>query len=127
MNADKRRFFFLMITSFALSACKPEITDSYSFKSPSGAHFICVVEELQGANDPAPWWTHLSIKQQGKNQDRIPGNILKLKGRGPVSATWKNNAHVVISLGKTHFLQITDRSMEVDGVIINFTESNATK
>ena len=86
---------------------------------------IVVVEELQGANDPVPWWTHVSIKQTGDDLRSIPGNLLKLRGRGSVTATWNGNEAVTILVEDSLYTsQVSSHSTEKQGVQINFRRAS---
>ena len=82
----------------ALVACDSSVTDSSSYASPDGKKVVAVAEELQGANDPAPWWTHVSLRDAEDDFERIPGNLLKLEGRGSIEAKWISNTEVVVCI-----------------------------
>jgi hypothetical protein len=108
-----------------LVSCDSSITDSESYASPDGRSIIAVVEELQGANDPAPWWTHISLQGDGDGLREIPGNVLKLEGRGSVAARWNGNSEVTIYIDDALFSQVSAAPKEKQGVQIFFRRMSA--
>ena len=114
-----------------LVACDSSITNSDSTPSPDRTKTIVVVEELQGANDPAPWWTHVSLRENEDDLRKIPGNLLKLEGRGSVTATWNGDSEVTIFIDDALFSQAAEPSTETQGVRITYrrtkdrTEANS--
>jgi hypothetical protein len=83
-----------------------------------------VVVELQGANDPAPWWTHVSLRENAEDLRKIPGNLLKLEGRGSVTATWNENSEVTIFIDDTLFSQAVAPPTEMQGVLIAYRRAS---
>jgi hypothetical protein len=107
-----------------LASCDSRITDSKSYSSPDGKLVITVVEELQGANDPAPWWTHVSLRENGDELKKIPGNILMFDGRGAVTAAWNGDKDVTIFIDDTLFPQVSATKSEKYGVQIGFRKAS---
>ena len=107
-----------------LASCDSSITDSKSYSSPNGKLIITVVEELQGANDPAPWWTHVSLRENGDELKKIPGNILMFDGRGAVTAAWNGDKDVTIFIDDTLFPQVSATKSEKYGVQIGFRKAS---
>ena len=99
-GANMRAIFglFGFLLTISLVACDSEITDVVTYPSPDGKFVLAVVTELQAANDPTPWWTHVSLRQPGDNLRKIPGNVLKLEGRGQTTAQWQGPSRVVLTL-----------------------------
>lgn len=85
-----------MGTCFLLASCDSRITGTRLYSSPNGTRSVTVIEELQGANDPAPWWTHVSLREGRDKSAMIPGNLIKLEGRGAVTAAWSGDQEVTI-------------------------------
>jgi hypothetical protein len=119
-----RHIFTIGTCLLLLASCDSSITGSKSYSSPNGKRIITVVEELQGANDPAPWWTHVSLRENGDKLNQIPGNILKLDGRGSVTATWNSDRDVTIFIDETLFLQVPATPTEKHGVKISFRRAS---
>lgn len=88
----------LLITISSLAACDSEITNVASYPSPDGKFVLAVVTELQAANDPTPWWTHVSLRRYGEDLRKISGNIVVLEGRGRASAQWLSPSRVMLNL-----------------------------
>ncbi|MDA7920448.1 hypothetical protein N9B73_01730 [Verrucomicrobiales bacterium] len=107
-----------------LVACDSSITNSASTPSPDGTKTIAVVEELQGANDPTSWWKHISLRENEEDLRKIPGNLLKLDGRGSVTATWNGNSEVTIFIDDALFSQTAATSTEKQGVQITFRRAS---
>ena len=61
---------------------------------------IEVLEEIQGANDPAPFWTHISLLRDSDKKKQAPGNLLKLKGTGRIAVRWQAENLVRIYLAE---------------------------
>jgi hypothetical protein len=81
---------FGLLATLSLVACDSEITDVATYPSPDGKFFLAVVTELQAANDPTPWWTHLSLRKSGEDPRKIPGNVITLEGRGQTTVQWQS-------------------------------------
>jgi len=107
-----------------LVACDSSITNSDSIPSPDGTKTIAVVEELQGANDPAPWWTHVALRDNEEDLRKIPGNLLKLEGKDSVAATWNGNSEVTIFIDDTLISQVAESSTERQGVRITYRKAS---
>ncbi len=119
-----RQIFTIGTCLLLLASCDSSITDSKSYSSPDGKRIITVVEELQGANDPSPWWTHVSLRENGDELNKIPGNILKLNGRGAVTAAWNGDKVVTIFIDDTLFSQVSATPTEKHGVQISFRRAS---
>ena len=109
-------------TCLVLAACNSDITDTASYPSPDGKRLIAVVEELQGANDPAPWLTHVSLMEARDPLKRgVPGNLLELQGRGAVTAVWDGNSEVAVVLNDSfHAEELPAASIQMMGVRVVF-------
>lgn len=119
-----RQIFTIGACLLLLASCDSSITYSKSYSSPDGKRIITIVEELQGANDPAPWMTHVSLRENGDELKKIPGNILKLDGRGAVTATWDGDKDVTIFIDDTLFPQLSATQTEKHGVKISFRKAS---
>ena len=118
------RQIFTMGTCFLLASCDSSVTDSKSYASPDGTRIVTVIEELQGANDPAPWWTHVSLRENRDKSAMIPGNLLKLEGRGAVTAAWSGDQEVTIFVDDALFSQVSTGLAEKQGVQIRFRKAS---
>lgn len=105
-------------------ACDSRITNSDSTPSPGGTKTIAVVEELQGANDPAPWWTHISLRESEDELREIPGNLLKLEGRGSITAIWNGDSEVTIFIDDALFSPASKPSAETQGVLVTYRKAS---
>lgn len=87
----------LLIALVLLSGCDSSIEGVQSFPSPDGQHVLQVVTELQAANDPAPWWQHISLRRPGSSPT-TRGSIVSFEGRAPLEVTWTSNGevHVIV-------------------------------
>ena len=119
-----RQIFTIGTCLLLLASCDSSITDSKSYSSPDGKLIITVVEELQGANDPAPWWTHVSLEENGDELKKIPGNILKLDGRGAITAAWNGDKDVTIFIDDALFPQVSATQTEKHGVQIGVRKAS---
>jgi hypothetical protein len=54
---------------------------------------VQVVTELQAANDPTPWWQHVSLRKPGSSPS-IRGSIATFEGRGSLDVTWTSPTDV---------------------------------
>ena len=108
--------FALIAACLALAGCGPNITESRFFVSPDEAKKIAVIEELQGANDSSPWWTHVALCDFSAEPD-FPANIIKLEGRGSIHVSWKISTAVEIGIEDSFSdLNVIDGPNQVDGV-----------
>ncbi len=119
------RQIFTMGTCFLLVSCDSSVTDSKSYASPDGTRIVTVSQELQGANDPAPWWTHVSLREKRDQSAMVPGNLLKLEGRGAVTAAWRGDQEVTIFVDDALFSQVSTAQAEMHGVQIRFRKASA--
>ena len=119
------RQFIIMGTCFLLASCDSSVTDSKSYASPDGTRIVTVIEELQGSNDPAPWWTHVSLRENRDQSAMIPGNLIKLEGRGAVTAAWSGDQEVTIFVDDALFSQVSTAQAEKQGVQIRFRKASA--
>ena len=76
-----KRAFLLIAVAF-VSGCDSSIEDVGSFPSPDGQHVLQIVTELQAANDPAPWWQHVTVRKPG-SKPSTRGSIASFEGREP--------------------------------------------
>ena len=76
-----------------VSGCDSSIEGVQSFQSPDGGHVLQVVTELQAANDPAPWWQHVTIAKPG-SRPTTRGSIASFEGREPLEVTWMSATEV---------------------------------
>ncbi len=119
------RQIFTMGTCFLLVSCDSSVTDSKSYASPDGMRIVTVSHELQGSNDPAPWWTHVSFRENRDQSAMVPGNLLKLEGRGAVTAAWRGDQEVTIFVDDALFSQVSTAQAEMHGVQIRFRRASA--
>jgi hypothetical protein len=119
------RYLSIICFSIALVACDSEITHTASHRSPDGKRQITVAQELQSANDPSPWWTHVSLTTADDDSPRIPGNMLKLEGRGSITADWKSNSEVTVFIDDSLFSQISSPSLVLHGTLINYRRKSS--
>ena len=119
------RQIFTMGTCLLLASCDSSVTDSKSYASPDGTRIVTVIEELQGSNDPAPWWTHVSLRENRDKSAMIPGNLIKLEGRGAVTAAWSGDQEVTIFVDDALFSQVSTAQAEKQGVQIRFRKASA--
>ena len=114
--------------AIAMISCDSEITKQESHRSPNGLREITVIEELQGSNDDAPWWTHISLAMPKDGSRRIPGNLIKLEGRGAIAVDWNSDTEVSVFIDEPLFTQITSPSSTQDGIRISYRKvSQRTK
>ena len=84
--------------SLASTGCDSSVEKVVLFPSPDNKYVLVVVTELQAANDPTPWWTHISLRRPDDELNKIPGNMLKLVGRGEILAEWQDSSKVCIQI-----------------------------
>jgi hypothetical protein len=84
---------FILIAAVVLSGCDSSIEGVQSFASPDGRLVVQVVTELQAANDPTPWWQHVSLRKPGSSPS-IRGSIGTFEGRGSLDVTWTSPTDV---------------------------------
>ena len=118
------RYLSIVGFSIALVACDSKAIYTASHRSPDGKRQIAVTEELQGANDPTPWWTHVSLTTADDVLPRIPGNMLKLEGRGSIAADWNSSSEVTVYIDDTLFSQITSPSMMLHDTRITYRRAS---
>jgi hypothetical protein len=113
----------LMFGAFVVN-CDSRVTNMTSYPSPNKQYVLVTVVELQGANDPAPWWTHISIRKPNDNLHKIPGNIIKLVGRG-ATAKWVNDSSLTLYLSKEIMQSSYNKiptTKKYHGIVIEFIE-----
>lgn len=110
--------------SLLIIACDSSITYSNPTPSSDEKQTIVVVEELQGANDSAPWWTHILLRKEQEMASKIPGNLLKLQGRGSVTAMWNGTSEVTIFIDDALFSQVPTTSTEMQGVLVTYRRAS---
>jgi hypothetical protein len=119
------RYLTMLGFCIALVACDSEVTHSESHRSPDGKSQITVVQELQGANDPSPWWTHVSLTTSDDDPPHIPGNMLKLEGRGSIIADWNSSSEVTVFIEDSLFSQISSPSLVLHDTRINYRRASS--
>jgi hypothetical protein len=55
----------------------------------------------------------------------VPGNLLKLEGRGAVTAAWRGDQEVTIFVDDALFSQVSTAQAEMHGVQIRFRKASA--
>jgi hypothetical protein len=119
------RYLHIVGFGLALAACDSEVTQKASHRSPDGKRQITVIQELQGANDPSPWWTHVSLTTIDDDSPRIPGNLLKLEGRGSITADWNSNSEVTVFIDDLLFSQVSSSSVVLHGTRIAYRRASS--
>ena len=119
------RYLSIVGFSIALVACDSEVTHTVSHRSPDGKRKITVAQELQGANDSSPWWTHVSLTTDDDDSPRIPGNLLKLEGRGPIAADWNSCSEVTVFIDDSLFSQISSPSLVLHDTRITYRRASS--
>lgn len=114
------RYIIFIGFSIMLVACDSEITSTATHHSNDGKLQIQFVEELQGANDPSPWWTHVSLTKGKDDLRQFPGNLLKLEGRGSIAVDWNGNSEVSVYLEDPLFSQISSLTVMKHNTPITF-------
>lgn len=114
------RYLIFIGLGIMLVACDSEITSTAAHHSPDGKLQIQVVEELQGANDPSPWCTHVSLTKGEDDLWQIPGNLLKLEGRGSIAVAWNGSSEVSVYLDDFLSSQITSLTVMKHDTRITF-------
>ena len=118
-----KRAFLLIAVAF-VSGCDSSIEDVRSFPSPDGQHVLQIVTELQAANDPAPWWQHVTVRKPC-SKPSTRGSIASFEGREPLEVTWTGpeEVRVVVPaqlLSRSKLPSSTTR----DGVKIEFAAAS---
>jgi hypothetical protein len=119
------RYLSIIGFSIALVACDSEVTHTAFHRSPDGKRQITVAQELQGSNDPSPWWTHVSLTTIDDDSPRIPGNLLKLEGRGSIAADWNSSSEVTVFIDDSLFSQIYSPSLALHDTRITYRRSSS--
>ena len=119
------RYLSIVGFSIALVACDSQVTRTESHHSLGGKRQITVAQELQGANDPSPWWTHVSLTTAGDDSPRIPGNLLKLEGRGMIAADWNSSSEVTVSIDDSLFSQVPSSSLVLHDTRITYRRASS--
>ncbi len=117
------RFSILLFAGLTFASCDSSIEDIVTFPSSDKQYVLVVITELQAANDPTPFWTHISLRQPDENLRKIPGNVLKLVGRGSTAAEWRDASMVTVYLPHeitgSELNHIPD-TKEIGGITIKF-------
>jgi len=116
-------FLILSIAWLFFVSCDSSIEGVKSFPSPDQRYFMVIVTELQAANDPTPFWTHISIRKAGEDFRKIPGNIGKFVGKGRVEVEWQTattvNVNLPYEIVTSKFNKIPEKK-EIYGISIMF-------
>jgi hypothetical protein len=78
----------ILIILISVVGCGPEWHGSRSFPSPDGQYVVVVTVELQGANDPEPWWQHVSIFRAGDEKRPQTGNLFVYSSTDAPTIMW---------------------------------------
>lgn len=117
------RYLALSILALTAGACSREFTAYSSSTSPDGLHVITVSEELQGANDPDPFWQHISVYKYAPLKPSDPGNAAIYSCHGAPKITWKSNKEAELEIDLAHvgrsFKEPPERKF-VEGVYLTF-------
>ena len=112
----------LQFGALAASVGCSEVTNVERFPSLNGEWVILVAQERQGANDPAPWWTNVSLRKSLDKEREIPGNVAVLQGQGEIQVRWKTPKAVELSISSDFKSgNPLPKSVELHGVNIQFS------
>ncbi len=67
-----------------------------AFVSPDGSNIIDVVSEDQAANDPDPFWQHVSVRSADVKKPILPGNVLIYSCYSRPEVAWQDNRNATI-------------------------------
>jgi hypothetical protein len=81
-----------------LCGCGPDWKESRTYPSPDGRHVVVAIVELQGANDPEPWWQHVSIFRAGEERKNREGNLFVYSSATPPVVEWRGPADLFIQM-----------------------------
>jgi hypothetical protein len=115
------RFTATLAGVCALS-CSAEYIAHKSFPSPNGSTILDVSTELQGANDPDPFWQHVSLRSASVEGPVVPGNVAVFSAGGELMVTWKSDAKVEIVVPQRLLgtsLELPEPTL-VNGVAVTF-------
>jgi len=70
---------------------------TYDFVSPDGSNIIDVVSEDQGANDPDPFWQHVSLRSVSVKK-RFCLEMFSLLMLFSPEVTWQDNKNATIKI-----------------------------
>jgi hypothetical protein len=92
MTSLWRARFLTIATAVAIAVsvfgCTSEWHESKNYPSPDGKYVIVVTSELQGANDPEPWWQHISIYRTGEEKKNQAGNLFVYSSKESPTILW---------------------------------------
>ena len=119
------KHMLLAVAIALLTSCDSSIEGVRSFPSPDGQHVIQVITELQAANDPAPWWQHVALRQPS-SKPSLRGSIARFEGREPLDVTWVHSTEVrvVVPAALLQHSLLPSTTMR-DGVKIEFQRSDS--
>jgi hypothetical protein len=93
------RLFILGISFLMLcSGCGADYYGHMIFVSPDGSNIMDVVSEDQGANDPDPFWQHVSLRSVSVKKPVLPGNVLVCSCYSRPEVTWQDNKNATIKI-----------------------------
>lgn len=96
-SAALKALVLLTLTIFH-TGCGPEWKESAIFPSPDGKYVVVVTEELQGANDPEPWWQHISLYRAGEERKNRKGNLFVYSSKTSPQVLWKGPKDLQIQM-----------------------------
>lgn len=99
--ATIHRTVSLLFTALVLVAavgCTPEWQNNRTYPSPGGEYVAVVTTELQGANDPEPWWQHVSIYRSGDEKKDTKGNLFVYSSHKAAVVNWTGSKELVIHM-----------------------------
>ena len=82
----------------AITGCTPDWHESKRYPSPDGKYVVVVTSELQAANDPEPWWQHISIYRTGEERQNQKGNLFFYSGKATPTVQWKGPQELQIDI-----------------------------
>jgi len=81
-----------------LCGCSSEWEETQTIPSPEGDYFIIITREYQPANDPEPFWQHISILRKEETNRSKKGNLFIYSGNTPPKIHWTGPRSLTIEM-----------------------------
>lgn len=86
-----------------LCGCSSEWEETQTLPSPEGDYLVLITREYQPANDPEPFWQHISLLRKEETNHPKKGNLFIYSGRTPPKIHWTGSRSVTIEMNDVSY------------------------
>jgi len=98
-----RPVVIMLAITMLLCGCSSEWEETQTIPSPEGDYLVLITREYQPANDPEPFWQHISIVRKEEPNRTKKGNLFIYSGRTPPKIHWTGSRSVTIEMNDVSY------------------------